>query len=225
MSTDPDDGDGKVDDPGDADGREDRREDGEASEPPDRPSAMQLLADPEDFPHDGKLAAVLRRVDRVAGKVEQVVLVGVLATVVMVGVAQTFATKLFGHSFLWSFDAVRAGTFTIAMLGAAFASHQARHLSMDLVSRKLSPKLRQIVRLLMGTFTVAATSLFFYSGVRLTSALWNEAGSHAVPPHLIALMIPVGCVLIIFHTLLHLLIDVDYMLRGKLPPEKAMSAH
>ncbi len=36
-------------------------------------------------------------------------------------------------------EIVRAGTFAIALLGAAFASHQGRHLSMDLVSRRLSP--------------------------------------------------------------------------------------
>jgi hypothetical protein len=28
-----------------------------------------------------------------------------------------------------------------------------------------------------------------------------------------------------FHTLLHLLIDADYLVRGKLPPEKAVTGH
>ena len=39
------------------------------------------------------------------------------------------------------------------------------------------------------------------------------------------MLIPVGCGLIMFHTLLHLLIDVDYLRRGKLPPERTRSGH
>lgn len=186
---------------------------------------MQLLADPAHFPDDGPLARVLRAIDRRGGQVEQVVLVAILAVIVGTGVLQTFSTKLFKHSFEWSFDTVRAGTFAIAMLGAAFASHQASHLSMDLVSRKLSPRPRQVLRLVMGLFTLLATALFLYSGARLTRSMWDEAGNHTIPPAVVALMIPVGCALIIFHTLLHLLIDIDYMRRGKLPPEKPVSAH
>lgn len=186
---------------------------------------MQLLADPAHFPDDGPLARVLRAIDRRGGQVEQVVLVAILAVIVGTGVLQTFSTKLFKHSFEWSFDTVRAGTFAIAMLGAAFASHQASHLSMDLVSRKLSPRPRQVLRLVMGLFTLLATALFLYSGARLTRSMWDEAGNHTIPPAVVALMIPVGCALIMFHTLLHLLIDIDYMRRGKLPPEKPVSAH
>ncbi|MBA3393024.1 MAG: TRAP transporter small permease [Deltaproteobacteria bacterium] len=194
-------------------------------EPPLRPSAMQLLADPEDFPDDGPFAAVLRRIDHYAGQVEQLALFGLLIVIVAIGVIQALATKLFDHSFLWSFGTVRAGTFAIAMTGAAFASHQARHLSMDLVSRKVGPRFRLGLRVGLGLFTIFATSLLLYSGIHLTSRLWGEEGVHTIPPHLIALMIPVGCILIMFHTTLHLLIDLDYLRRGKLPPEKAMTGH
>lgn len=196
-----------------------------ALEPPTRPSAMQLLADPEDFPDDGPVAASLRRIDSYVGQVEQLALFGLLLVIVGIGVIQAIATKAFNHSFLWSFDAVRAGTFAIAMAGAAFASHQARHLSMDLVSRKVSGRTRQLLRIAMGLFTVFATALLFYSGYHLTDRLWNEAGNHSIPPHLVALMIPVGCALIMFHTAMHLLIDVDYLRRGKLPPEKVPTGH
>lgn len=196
-----------------------------ALEPPTRPSAMQLLADPAGFPDDGPVAATIRRVDNYVGQVEQFALFGLLLIIVGIGVVQAIATKAFHHSFLWSFDAVRAGTFAIAMAGAAFASHQARHLSMDLVSRKVSGRTRQLLRIAMGLFTVFATALLFYSGYHLTDRLWNEAGNHAIPPHLVALMIPVGCALIMFHTAMHLLIEVDYLRRGKLPPEKVPTGH
>jgi hypothetical protein len=34
-----------------------------------------------------------------------------------------------------------------------------------------------------------------------------------------------GCVLIVAHTLLHMVIDVDYLVRKKTPPERMRSGH
>jgi hypothetical protein len=41
----------------------------------------------------------------------------------------------------------------------------------------------------------------------------------------IVTMLPIGAALIILHSLLHVVIDVDYLIRGKLPPERARSGH
>jgi hypothetical protein len=37
--------------------------------------------------------------------------------------------------------------------------------------------------------------------------------------------ISIGAALIALHSVLHILIDVDYLVRGKLPPERARSGH
>jgi TRAP-type C4-dicarboxylate transport system permease small subunit len=197
-----------------------------SEEPAERPSAMQLLADPTLFPHDSAVAAKIRLVDRYAGIAEQVVLFAMLGVVVFAGAAQAISTKLMGKSLMWSFDLVRGGTFAIALIGAAFASHQARHLSMDIVSRFISPRRRQILRIVLGLFTIFAGYLLLSSGLRLHERVAAEGGHRGlVPIETIALMIPIGSALIMFHTLLHLLIDADYLVRGKLPPEKAVTGH
>jgi hypothetical protein len=41
----------------------------------------------------------------------------------------------------------------------------------------------------------------------------------------IAWLIPIGGFLIILHTVLHTIIDVDYILRKKTPPERMRSGH
>lgn len=187
---------------------------------------MQLLADPVDFPHDGPVASRLRQVDHYLGLIEQAVLFGILIAVVLTGTAQAISTKLFQKSLLWSFDIVRGGTFAIAMIGAAFASQQARHLSMDIVSRFVKPRTRQIMRIVLGLFVVFATYLLMRSGLRLHERVAAEGGHRgAIPIETVAMMIPTGAGLIILHTLLHLLIDVDYLRRGKLTPEKQMTGH
>lgn len=194
-------------------------------EPPLRPSAAQLPPGPENYPDDGPVSAGLRKIDHVAGTVEQILLFGMLVLIVAVGAIQALATKLFDHSFLWSFDVVRAGTFAIAMIGAAFASHHASHLSMDLVSRRISPRGRLVMQAVLGLFTIFAAYLLLQSGLHLRTQVASEGGNHTIPMDLVAALIPAGAGLIIFHTLLRVLIDLDYLRRGKLPPEKAPSAH
>jgi hypothetical protein len=41
----------------------------------------------------------------------------------------------------------------------------------------------------------------------------------------VILMIPIGAALIIFHSLVHAAIDAEYLVRNKLPPERARSGH
>jgi len=194
-------------------------------EPPARPSAAMLPPGPQNYPDDGPVSARLRRLDHLAGLVEQIVLFAMLGVIVLVGTFQALATKLTGTSFVWSFDVVRGCTFAIAMIGAAFASHHASHLSMDIISRWLSPRTRLAAQVVLGTFTIFAAYLLLTSGLHLRTQVASEGGSHTIPPDVIAALIPVGAVLIIFHTLMRVLIDADYLRRGKLPPPKALSAH
>jgi TRAP-type C4-dicarboxylate transport system permease small subunit len=201
-------------------------ESGEQNEPAPRASVIDVLAPPARYPDDGPISGKLRRVDHYAGVLEQAALFLILGAVVVTGTAQAISTKVFQHSLLWSFDIVRGGTFAIAMIGAAFASHQASHLSMDIVSRFVHPRKRLAMRVVLGVFTIFAAYLLLKSGLRLYERVASEGGHRGVIAiETIAMMIPVGSALIIFHTALRVLIDIDYLRRGKLPPEKAMTGH
>ena len=120
---------------------------------------------------------------------------------------------------------VRGGTFTIAMFGAAFATHQQRHLAMDLVSRRLSPRGRLILGVVLKLFTIvdrgrscsaaACTSASTSAAARRRVHLRQDDRHDAADRR----------ALIILHSFLHIVIDVDYLVRGKLPPEQARSGH
>jgi len=194
-------------------------------EPPARPSATQLPPSAENYPDDGPVAGTLRKIDHVAGTAEQIVLFGLLVLSVLVGAIQALASKAFDHIFPWSFDVVRAATFAMAMIGAAYASHHASHFAMDIVSRSINPRARLVLQLLLGLFTIFAAYLLLKSGLHLRAQVATEGGEHTIPMDLVAAMIPAGAGLVIFHTLLRVLIGADYLRRGKLPPEKAPSAH
>lgn len=179
---------------------------------------------PVTYPDDSPLVRTLRKVDRAIGVGEQAVLFGLLNLMVVVACVEAIAERL--HSgFLWSFEVVRDSTFAIAMLGAAFATHQMRNLSMDLVSRRLPARGRLVLRIVLALFTVAVAALLVRSGLHQLGTVGEEGGDHLISTHTIVTFMPVGAVLIIVHTLLHMVIDLDYLVRGKIPPERMRSGH
>jgi TRAP-type C4-dicarboxylate transport system permease small subunit len=177
------------------------------------------------YPDDGPISHVVRQIDGWLGRVEQAVLVALLAAVVLTAAGHVLLDRLAGYPLTFKDDVIRGGTFAIAMLGAAFASHQARHLSMDLVSRRLSPRTRLFLKVILALFVIAIVLVFVRSGFRLIEKERALKSAHLISSVALAYLIPIGGGLIIIHTVLHTIIDLDYIARRKTPPERMRSAH
>ncbi len=180
------------------------------------------------YPDDDKLAAVVRSSDAMIGKFEQVVLVTLLLSVMMIAVISTLADKLagahpFGH---FKDDAIRGGTFAMALLGAAFAMHQGRHLSMDLISRRLRPRARLFLKVALALFTIGIVLLMVRSGFHtIIKEAEFKAEDKLITPVRLAYLVPIGGAMIIVHAALHTIIDLNYIFRRKTPPEKMRTGH
>lgn len=200
-------------------------------EPAGRASRLSIDNIPTGFPDDGPLATLLRQVDHHVGVIELGLLIAILGAVVLVGSLSALSGHIFHHQIgqWWEF-VVRKGTFAIAMLGAAYATHEQRHLAMDLISRRISPRGRLVLALVLKLFTIAITASLLYAGMLLHS--------HEPPtgPQLdlllgvltqrdVIVVISIGAALIIFHSAVHAAIDIEYLVRGKVPPEQARRGH
>lgn len=233
MSESPDDGTREPsDDPAGSDAPDASGVPVEATVPPTRrlPSVdvPDALGGPggQHFPDDGPAARWLRGVDRALGTAEQAVLFVLLGTVVVTAAAAALSDRVLHISLgRWWFDIVRGGTFSVAMIGAVFASHQQRHLAMDLVSRRLPPRGRLFLRVVLALLTMFVATLLVRSGLHQLDSVGGESGDHLISTHTIVTFLPVGATLIILHTLLHMVIDIDYLARGKTPPERMRSGH
>lgn len=175
------------------------------------------------YPDDGLLSRVVRLIDTWLGRIEQVVLVALLAAVVLTAASHAILDRFTEIRIELKDQIVRAGTFAIAMIGAAFATHQGRHLAMDLVSRRLSARARLVLKVILALFTIAIVIVVVKSGLRLIAREKHE--EQLLSTRRIAYLIPAGGALIILHTLLHAIIDIDYLVRRKTPPERMRSAH
>ena len=196
--------------------------------PPESPPAPGRVA--ADFPDDGPVARVVRRVDAALGQLEQAVVFGLLALVVVVAALAALHDRLSrDHLGRWWHYIVRGGTFATAMFAAVYATQQQRHLAMDLVSRRLSARGRLVLGVALRVLTIGVTGLLFWSGLRQREVAGGSEHLSVLGFHLndadIVSTISIGAALIALHAALHIAIDVDYLVRGKLPPERARTGH
>jgi TRAP-type C4-dicarboxylate transport system permease small subunit len=182
---------------------------------------------PVAYPNDGPFAKAVRRFDTYLAKTEQVVLLAILAAVVVMGAGYALAEKLAHYHVPYKDDVMRAGTFAIAMLGGAFATHQLKHLSMDLVSRRLSARSRLVLRIVLTLFMIGILLLAIRAGLHYIA---QERTVPTQPGKLfstvqVAWLFPIATTLIIVHAAVSVALDVDYLRRGKVPPERMRSGH
>jgi TRAP-type C4-dicarboxylate transport system permease small subunit len=192
--------------------------------PSDRDSAVSMPGI-HAFPDDGPLAAGVRRLDHLLGVIEQAVLFALLAAIVLTAATAALSDKILHYAIgRWWFTVVRDGTFAIAMFGAVIATQQQRHLAMDLVSRQLSPRGRLVLGVVLKLFVIAIIVVLARSGLAQRDTV-GEASDSFISDKTVVTTLPLAAALIIVHCVLHLLIDVDYLLRNKLPPERMRSGH
>jgi TRAP-type mannitol/chloroaromatic compound transport system permease small subunit len=202
-----------------------------------RESLLTIAPEPHRFPHDSKLSGTVRRIDHAVGAGEQGFVFFLLALVVIVASYAAIHDKLSdlefvrrhglleGHVGRWWHTIVRGGTFCIAMFAAAYTTQEQRHLAMDLVSRKVSPKARLVLGLALKVLTVGVC-YYLYKGGRAqlgvvgTGETLSVFGMHINDVDVVT-SISIAAILIAFHTTLHFIIDVDYLARGVSPPERA----
>ncbi len=159
---------------------------------------------------------LLSGVDRFFGLVEQTVLVLLLLVLIGVGAGQAVATK-FDTSWPWSFELIRYSVFFIAMTGAALSAHTQQLIAMDFVTRMLAPRGRARLKIILRLFTVFVCILLVKGGLLLSDAA-SATLYHVVNPRHGLLALPIGAGLIALHVTLHLVIDVIYLLGGRVPP-------
>ncbi|MEZ4367963.1 MAG: TRAP transporter small permease [Kofleriaceae bacterium] len=182
---------------------------------------------PEDRDRDASpLVRGLRTFDRGLGRLEQVLLVVLLATVVLVPVINLIGHWVGAGAIIERGDLIaRYSVFAIAMIGGAFAAHHQRLLSLDLVSRKLTPRGKALLRIVLALFAVAMTVLLLsQSLLRVAEAspapgeggLYNRANAVTV--------VPIGMALLAVHLVIQAVIEIDYLARGKTAPEPEQGA-
>jgi TRAP-type C4-dicarboxylate transport system permease small subunit len=80
------------------------------------------------------------RIDEVIGRVEQILLVVLLSALILVAFSQIVLRNFFSTGIAWGDALVRSLVLWTGFIGATIATREGKHISIDVVSRRLSPR-------------------------------------------------------------------------------------
>ena len=118
---------------------------------------------------------------------------------------QVFYRYALNSSLAWSEELVRYGLLWGVMLGAALASDRGAHIALEPLKSLLRPRAYRGVLWLSGLLIVLFCAITGWFGWEYTSRLWRMSSpASQIPMPFVFVSIPLGCGLIAFFTLVHL---------------------
>jgi TRAP-type C4-dicarboxylate transport system permease small subunit len=157
-----------------------------------------------------------RRVLRVVRVVEDTLLVMILAGMVVLAGAQIVARNILESGMLWADPALRVMVLWVGLIGAMVATRYDKQISVDAVSRFLSPRWKAGVRVVTDLFTAAVSSVVAWNAWRLVQED-RAAGLTlfaSVPMWVCELILPVAFAVIGVRYLVYALQHLERAWRG-----------
>jgi TRAP-type C4-dicarboxylate transport system permease small subunit len=99
-------------------------------------------------------------------QLEEIVLGSFLSVMVLLGLLQILFRNLLSISLYWIDPLLRHLVLWIALLGASVATRQDRHISIDILSDRLSPRGRSAVRVIVHLFSALICFLLVIPALR-----------------------------------------------------------
>jgi TRAP-type transport system small permease protein len=186
-------------------------------------TGLEEAAPPADEP---AAAARLRRIDEGIGRAETGVLIVLVTMLVGVAVYQVILDKLMDERPTWPFEVIRYSVFFVAVTGASLAAQRKGMFNMDLVTRKFSPRGRAILRIATAVLVAIMLTLVIKVALTLRANTFTTKEAHEVfaeADGYTALIVGAG--LIAVHFVLHAVIEVVYLVNGKVPPDPPHGGH
>jgi TRAP-type C4-dicarboxylate transport system permease small subunit len=173
---------------------------------------------------------LLASIDRGLARGEAMVLLVSLTIMVVLSTVQLILQKLqnFGINveLAWAEIVVRQMVLWVAFSGGALATHEGRHIAIDIASRLLPPRVGLAIRVVTSIAAVVVSILLVYASWEFLGAeIERDAKAFGeVPGWLFEAIIPVAFVLITFHFFVGAWRDIVSLKRGELPVEPTLDA-
>jgi len=141
------------------------------------------------------------RLDRTLAQAETVLLVVFLGTMVLLAFAQVVLRNVFGTGLIWGDTLVRHMVLWAGFVGGALATFEGRHISIDALTKFLSPRVRSIAGVITNLFAgVVCYYLMTASWTFLVGEMESESEFiFSLPAWTAMAIIPFGYAMITVH--------------------------
>jgi len=104
-------------------------------------------------------SGVLGPITLLVQKVEDSILISLLLIMITMAVLQIFLRNFFDSGIIWGDSLVRVLVLWIGLIGAMVASRTDNHISIDILSRYLPPRIKRFTTLAVHVFTAVVTAV------------------------------------------------------------------
>ncbi|MCL4232896.1 MAG: TRAP transporter small permease [Deltaproteobacteria bacterium] len=98
---------------------------------------------------------------------EDMILAALLGVMMLLAVGQILLRNLFDTGFLWADPMLRHLVLWVGLLGAAIATREDKHITVDVVSKFVPPRTRAAIRVATDSFAASISGLVAYAGYGL----------------------------------------------------------
>lgn len=176
---------------------------------------------------------LITKIDRAFAKVEEVLLALLLVGMIFLAALQVVMRNIWDTGIAWADSSLQTATLLLGLLGAAVATSEGRHLTIDILSRVIKGRAKRVLKVAIGcvslflcvvlaqggwvTFKVNYTQWAgnIPQGWTVLHNLRQELGEGSIPQWVSQAMLPFAFGLIGLHFALRLLRDLGTLTTGK----------
>lgn len=148
-----------------------------------------------------------------------------LAVMILLAFLQVILRNVFSEGILWADPLLRHMVLWMGFLGASLATQKERHISIDLITRFLSPKKTHFTRIVTNLFAAGVCWFLteagwtFLQNERETGDILLTIGAQSFPAWWFQIIIPVGFGLMSFRFLINVIEHIIKAIRPTSQPE------
>ena len=109
---------------------------------------------------------LLQRLDSAGRSAENIALVVLLGSIMLLAVGQIALRELFGTGFVWADEAVKLMVLWLAMVGSIAAARDDRHIRIDALSQVLPDIAVRLTRILVDAFAAVVCAVVAWQAYR-----------------------------------------------------------
>jgi len=170
--------------------------------------------------------------DRIFNKIEEIILAVLLVGMVSLASLQVLLRNVWNTGIDWADVTLQNATVVLGLLGAAIATSEKRHLTIDVVSRLIKGRIKHLVQVVLDIFALGVCSLLTQGGIATFRIAYEDWRANipegwtvwanfktqfldgGFPEWLSQLFLPIGFGLIAFHFTLRLILDLGTLVKG-----------
>jgi len=161
--------------------------------------------------------------DQFLDRVEQVLLILFLGLMILIAFAQIALRNFLASGLTWGDPLVRNLVLWVSLIGATLATREKKHISIDIVSRWISPQKKNLVEVMINLFAFSICGLLVFAALKFIKNE-SEMGNIIflkIPSWIPTLILPITFGLMAFRFGLQTLKNLSHLFQlRRVPPQE-----